>query len=382
MRCITGGTLDTVLTRGVEVPACEEVKKSKRHDDHGTRKLGMTWASFNGRSFFPSSALSKRGRENDERDEEEDADTNAFDGFYPSVDRDDDPRIPEDSQYPDQGEGDDARRQYTPRRRFQPREPSRESEALRFANVCACFFYKGTLPSSESDRNKLFSDHPLLADEDDVDEDEDEDDGDDDAGGPRSMMHPSARAERENTHGFISGSMGDGRLIGRIPTVALRDHVAKIPRATLFNKDPSVPADVDMVGHALADFLSEVATVAVRDCDTVLKDHRDSPAVTDKSIPDTMPRTVEHIVDAKRDNVVGEFCDMLRRMKRHDPFFHLQFNLVQNREQWKEVVAEDTSRTQPAGSVQPPDGSGSSDVMRGGPKGLPARGCSGSTDGY
>jgi len=177
----------------------------------------MTWASFNGRSFFPSSTVSKRGREDDERDAEE----HELDGFYPNVVSGDNPEGPERPEGPEGSEGPrgprgpggpEARgayeeRHFTPGRRLQPTESVLESEDVRFGKVCASFFYKGTLPSNESDRKHLFAKHPFLVAEADVVYNT----------GPHSMSWPSA----SRSVGFMNTELAANRFKGRRPTIAL-----------------------------------------------------------------------------------------------------------------------------------------------------------------
>ena len=356
-------------------PACAVLNKSTTHDAHGIRNLGMTWASFNGRSFFPS-AFTKRRREDDEYREQQDADTNALDGFYPNVDRAGDPEILQNSQYsrdpqdpqdpqdptdpldtqnprdpqnprsprdPQDFFDDDGRQEYGASRGYRgrgstPRTPM-VTEAERLARVSANFFYKGTLPMDENDLKKLFDENPMLAD---------------DVQTIKAMEAVKAmEAMQANTpvsksfiddvpnptlrHGF---PIGDTTGTGGMPSVALHGYVAKIPRAVLFNKDPSVPVDVDMVGPVLADFLTEVAT-AVRDRHDrdpkevstdqrylhsfERRDVRDHGAIekTKKFSDETIADTYETL--GGDDDVMTKFSNLLRRMKRFDPWNTLSF---------------------------------------------------------
>lgn len=303
----------------------------------------MTWASFNGRSFFPSSIASKRGREDGERNAEE----HVLDGFYPNVVSGDNSEGPEGPEGLEGSEGPrgargpgspggpggpEARgayeeRHFTPGRRFQPRESVLESEDVRFGKVCASFFYKGTLPSNESDRKHLFAKHPFLVAEADVVYDT----------GPHSMSWPSA----SRSVGFMNTELAANRFKGRRPTIALLKHVAKIPRAMLFSRDTNVPDDVDIVGDTLADFLSEVATVAVPDRhDSVYK--HDKRVATDEQHPShVIPSTLESFTNMlpgetfenynEASNVISALSDMIRRMKRHDPFSIIQFTIDKSR---------------------------------------------------
>ena len=307
--------------------ACAEVKRSEKHVPHGIRKLTMTWASFNGRSFFPST-FSKRGRDDDEHGGEAEERANALDGFYPNVDREDDPdnlETPGHDRYQDEGQ--ETREGWN--FRSGKRVSQNDYEDDRFASICSNFFYKGTLPRDKNDKNRLFDSNPMLAD------------GGDDLPGPVSLptspspsgprsfgfdtSRPSKKARLTTTSRQSVGSIGDTRL----QSVSIHGYVSKIPRAALFNKDPSVPVDVDTVGPALADFLSEVATVAVvdrKDVDVYSARNgsrepiRESIAAT--QLDDAAMRETK---EDSEGHVLTKFSALLRKMKRFDPYVPLRF---------------------------------------------------------